>query len=140
MLTCGSDDLEVGRAGDWHEALANRVDQASLAAHQSRDGHALNECPALDPGFEDVGDAFVEAVEEGLEAAEHPRLDHGVGGNAFIRLTAFAASAVAAAALAESSADVAQLALDPRVRRGRGLAIARPARDRPARRTERVGE
>ena len=58
MLGCGSDDHEVGRAGDWHEALANRVDQPSLAVHQSRDAHALDECSALDIGFEDPGEGL----------------------------------------------------------------------------------
>src|SRR5688500_11688548 len=33
MLTCGSDDLEVCRSGDWQEALANRLDQPSLTTH-----------------------------------------------------------------------------------------------------------
>src|SRR4051812_36418599 len=51
VLTRGSDDLEVGGAGDGHEALANRVDQPSFAAHQSWHGLALDECPALDTGF-----------------------------------------------------------------------------------------
>ena len=98
VLTRGSDDLEVGRAGAWHEALANRVDQPSLAAHQSRDGHALDECPALDTGFEGIADAFVDAAEECL--IEPPSIRGSitvVAGNAFIRLTASAASAVAPA-------------------------------------------
>lgn len=120
MLTRGSDDLEVGRAGDWHEALADRVNQPSLAARQSRDGHALDECSALDTGFEDIADAFVDAAEECLEATEHPRLDHGVGRQRLHSADRVRGLCCGAGAIAESSPDVAELALDPRVRRGAG--------------------
>jgi hypothetical protein len=66
VLTCGSDDLEIGRTRERREALANRLDQPFLAAHQSTDGHVLDECPARDTGFEDIADAFVDAAEEGF--------------------------------------------------------------------------
>lgn len=43
VLARGSNDLEVGRADNGHEAFADRVDQAPVAADQSWDGHALDE-------------------------------------------------------------------------------------------------
>jgi len=134
MLTRGSDDLEVGRAGYWHEAFANRVDRPSLTAHQSRDGHSLDECPALDTGFEDIADAFVDAVEECLEATEHPRLDHGGGWQRPHSADRVRGLCCGAGAIAESSPDVAELALDPLVRRVADSPLL-GQRDRPSLRT-----
>lgn len=120
MLTCGPDHLEVGRADDWHEALTDGVDRPSLTAHQPRDRHSLDERPALDPGFEDVRDAGVETLEEGLEAAEHSRLDDGVRGQRLNPADRVRSLSGSGAAVAHTPAHIPQLALDAGSRPGYG--------------------
>ena len=63
MLAGGPDDLKVSCACDGHETFADRMDQAAVATYEPRDGNALDEGSSLDSGFEDVGDARVEATE-----------------------------------------------------------------------------
>jgi hypothetical protein len=79
LLARGSDDVEVARSSNRDESLSDGMDEAPVAAHQSRNGHALNEGAPLDTCFEDVGGSTVEATEECVEAAQHS-FDHGVGG------------------------------------------------------------
>jgi hypothetical protein len=66
VFACGSDDIEIRCSGDGYEPFADRVDQASVSADQSWDGHALDERASLDSGFEDVGDARIDPTEERL--------------------------------------------------------------------------
>ena len=107
MLACRSDDLEIRCSGDGYEPFADRVDQSSVAADQSWDGHAFDERASLDSGFEDVGDARIDPTEERLEAAEHPRLDHGVGSERLEATDSVGGLACGGRAVAEPSSDVA---------------------------------
>lgn len=107
VFACGSDDIEIRCLGDGYEPFTDRVDQASVAADQSWDGHALYERASLDPGLEDVGDSSVDSTEQRLEAAEHPRLDHGVGTERPEATDSVGGLARSGRAVAEPSSDVA---------------------------------
>ena len=125
VLTCGSDDFEVGRAGNWHEAFATRVHQPSFAGHQSWHRHALHDCPALDTSFENITDPLVDAAEERLKPAKQSRLDDSVGRQCLHPADRVRGLYCGGGAVAESSADVAELTLDARVRGGSGSPLLR---------------
>ena len=83
------------------------MNEAPVAADQSWDGHALDERASLDSRFEDVGDARIDPAEERLEAAEHPRLDHGVRSQRLQATDGVGGLARGGRAVAEPSSDVA---------------------------------
>jgi hypothetical protein len=131
----GADDCEVGGGGDGHEAFADRVDELPATVYEAGEWDAPEEGTAPDPDLDDVGDPVVEPVEEKLEAGQDPRLDDRVRGDGTQSRDGVGCLGCGQAALAEQSADLAELLLDGGVGLGAlgpslGESVVDPGRER----------
>ena len=127
VLSHGPQDGEVFASGDGAVALAYGVDDSSGGRVEAGEGDASGEGLACEAFFDDVGDAVVDVVEQGLEAAEDAGVDDGVGGELVQPGDGDGRVGRGGVAGAEESAEFAQISLDL----GVGVGTVSPGVDEP---------
>lgn len=93
---------------------------AAWQRYQPGDLHALEVGTPVDAGLDDVGDALVDGVEQGLESGGDPPSDDGVGRQCQKARCAVRGLGDCGAAFSEVSADVAKVLPEEGVRRRAG--------------------